>query len=163
MSLSENEVYLVNRKRVFEIYDYKCAACGSEKKITCHHIVMKSDVGSLVRFDFSVDQMSNLIPLCESCHQSLHKIIEKIDRHQNESLFSLWKDLKEKISQFSEVETNSVVSSEREKGQILFEKSGRENKRPSSFIVLYRYNCQIKAGEACGGVYSFNGKKIRSK
>ena len=159
MSLSENEIYLINRKRVFELYDNKCAACGSDKKLTCHHIVFRSDVGTIVDSNFAVDQISNLIPLCESCHYLLNKMINKIEKSQKETFFYALKMLKGKRENEAEAESVWAASPANKETLVFAEKSYEPNgeRRPSSFVILYECRCKIKVGKMNGGV----GKKAK--
>ena len=44
---------------------YKCRVCASENDLRVHHIIHKKDGGS--------DKLSNLMTLCEACHDKHHK------------------------------------------------------------------------------------------
>jgi len=44
-------------KKVFEKYKFKCAKCGSKKKLEIHHINKKSD-----------NRLESLILVCSKCH-----------------------------------------------------------------------------------------------
>ena len=66
------ERYLKNRTRVFEIYGIK----ETDQRYNCHHIVCKSDVGSLVPADFDIDGKSNLYPILRYDHDEVNRRID---------------------------------------------------------------------------------------
>lgn len=49
--------------------EYKCRACGSDHRLTVHHIDYS---GKGVKVGKANNDMSNLITFCDSCHQKLH-------------------------------------------------------------------------------------------
>ena len=57
----EKEVY----KKTLELFDYKCAICGSNR-IQCHHIRFGGLYGGRKTY------MGNVIPLCEKHHRLVH-------------------------------------------------------------------------------------------
>lgn len=53
-----------HREEILRRYNYRCANCGSEDDLEIHHIVPVSLGGN--------DTISNLVPLCFSCHKAAH-------------------------------------------------------------------------------------------
>ena len=62
------------RKKALDIYQYKCANCGTSSNVELHHIVPLAFGGN--------DIISNMIPLCHACHNATHhaKSISKYTR-----------------------------------------------------------------------------------
>jgi 5-methylcytosine-specific restriction endonuclease McrA len=58
------EAYLEIRKEIFLRDHSKCRECGFQNHLQVHHIIPRSKGGS--------DDPSNLITLCNRCHQSKH-------------------------------------------------------------------------------------------
>lgn len=56
--------YLKFREEVLERYNHKCANCGSQNDLQIYHIVPVAIGGT--------DAVSNLVPLCHSCHMAAH-------------------------------------------------------------------------------------------
>jgi 5-methylcytosine-specific restriction endonuclease McrA len=53
------------RRQVYERDEYKCQNCGARDiKVFCHHIVPIAKSGS--------NGLSNLVTLCEQCHNKIH-------------------------------------------------------------------------------------------
>ena len=50
---------------VFERDGWKCASCLSRSNLCCHHIIFRSQGGD--------DATWNLITLCNTCHEAIHK------------------------------------------------------------------------------------------
>jgi hypothetical protein len=67
------------RKKCVEYYGYKCTVCSfdfqktygeiGESFIHVHHIIDLSTIGE----EYSVDPITDLIPVCPNCHSMLHK------------------------------------------------------------------------------------------
>lgn len=69
------------RKEIKELYDGKCAICGSSKNLQVHHIVPIQIIPTL-----KLDN-DNLIAVCEKCHREIHNgiisstnLIQKVKR-----------------------------------------------------------------------------------
>jgi len=45
--------------------DWRCQDCGIRKRLTIHHIVPRTQGGS--------DHPDNLVTLCRTCHDAIHK------------------------------------------------------------------------------------------
>ena len=59
-------LYHKNFKQVCLVRDkFKCRVCGAESKLQCHHIKPRADGGT--------DKLSNLMTLCEDCHEKHHQ------------------------------------------------------------------------------------------
>ncbi len=59
-------LYHKNFKQACMVRDkFKCRVCGAESKLQCHHIKPKADGGT--------DKLSNLMTLCEDCHEKHHQ------------------------------------------------------------------------------------------
>lgn len=90
----EREIYLKARNRVFTIYGLN----PDDKRYNCHHIVQRSDLGTLVSLDFEVNALSNLIPMKIREHKELHERIAFID--ESFGLKQKWgKEIKKALSQ----------------------------------------------------------------
>jgi 5-methylcytosine-specific restriction endonuclease McrA len=63
------------KQKCKELANYKCAICG-EKAIDAHHIIGLKEGGS--------NEQDNLICLCRSCHQRVHKNVYIIDPETKE-------------------------------------------------------------------------------
>jgi len=74
--MTEKEIYLQNRNRVFEIYGIN----PNNKNYNCHHIICKHDRGDLVPLDYDIDQVSNLIPIKKTDHEELHHRLDFNDK-----------------------------------------------------------------------------------
>ena len=61
MNKTEKKVY----EDTLELFDYKCAICGSNQ-IHCHHIRFGGLYGGRKTY------MGNVIPLCEKHHRLVH-------------------------------------------------------------------------------------------
>ena len=61
-SKAEKKVY----ETTLELFDYKCAICGSNQ-IQCHHIRYGGLYGGRKTY------MGNIIPLCDKHHRMAHK------------------------------------------------------------------------------------------
>jgi 5-methylcytosine-specific restriction endonuclease McrA len=59
------ETYDRLRKKMLERDGWRCQHCGSHFQLEVHHLVRRSQLGS--------DSEENLITLCRSCHQRIHK------------------------------------------------------------------------------------------
>lgn len=60
------------RRRIIRAFDYRCAICdasGFRVGLDVHHIVPRGLGGSGTRRDTP----DNLIPLCRTCHEDVHK------------------------------------------------------------------------------------------
>lgn len=55
-------------KAVLQRDGWKCRSCRSRSTLHCHHIVFRSHGGE--------DTMDNLITLCSSCHDGVHKDVK---------------------------------------------------------------------------------------
>jgi 5-methylcytosine-specific restriction endonuclease McrA len=73
----EKEYYQEQKKRVLEIYRYKCANCGRLTN-SIHHIVFRSDLKG--QSYLKIHDKANLIPLCNMCSGKLHHDAEQRDR-----------------------------------------------------------------------------------
>jgi 5-methylcytosine-specific restriction endonuclease McrA len=51
-------------KRLFQRDGYRCQQCGADHKLSCHHVKPKHAGG--------LDDLDNLVTLCEVCHRELH-------------------------------------------------------------------------------------------
>lgn len=73
---NRNISYLNLRDEVLRRYDNKCACCKREVRLEIHHIVPVSLGGS--------DEITNLVPLCESCHKAAHigRNIHEFTKHE---------------------------------------------------------------------------------
>ncbi len=49
------------RRKIKELWDYKCAYCGSDANITIDHVVARSKGGH--------DTTKNMVSCCDSCNQ----------------------------------------------------------------------------------------------
>ena len=56
------EISKLTRQIIREMYNKKCAYCGSKNKLHIHHI----------NYDSSNNAISNLCLLCAECHSDLH-------------------------------------------------------------------------------------------
>ena len=55
-------------KQVLSRDGYKCRSCFSRNSLHVHHIIFRSQQGT--------DETSNLITLCSSCHDGVHKDVK---------------------------------------------------------------------------------------
>jgi len=53
----------------------KCRVCGAESKLQCYHIKPRTDGGT--------DKLSNLMTLCENCHEKHHKDSLKLPKQKS--------------------------------------------------------------------------------
>jgi 5-methylcytosine-specific restriction endonuclease McrA len=53
------------RQRVLERDGWRCQNCGLSKDLQVHHVTKRSKLGD--------DALDNLITLCATCHQLLHR------------------------------------------------------------------------------------------
>lgn len=53
------------KRQACELFDYRCASCGSNQLHDPHHIRRKSDGGKGV--------LTNCLPVCRPCHDHIHK------------------------------------------------------------------------------------------
>lgn len=67
LRLPEDE-YKALCKIVLQRDHWKCRSCGMRSGLHVHHIVFRSHQGR--------DEESNLITLCSSCHDGVHKDVE---------------------------------------------------------------------------------------
>lgn len=64
-----------NRKEeFFAIHGRKCKACGSNKSIHCHHMSYKN---------MGHEPDSDLVALCGSCHNGVHKVYNREKGNKN--------------------------------------------------------------------------------
>ena len=69
-------LYHKNFKQACLVRDkFKCRVCGAESKLQCHHIKPRTDGGT--------DKLSNLMTLCEDCHEKHHKDGLKLPRQKS--------------------------------------------------------------------------------
>lgn len=59
-----NVNYLRYKDEVLRQHNYKCVNCGTTENLRIHHIVPVAVGGT--------DNITNLIPLCLSCHEAIH-------------------------------------------------------------------------------------------
>ncbi len=66
--LKSKRTYLSSqiRKSIFERDNYKCQKCGRFDGLCIHHIIP--------RFDGGMDDIENLILLCQGCHEEWHSL-----------------------------------------------------------------------------------------
>jgi 5-methylcytosine-specific restriction endonuclease McrA len=57
--------YLQLRQQVLRRDSWRCQVCGSSRNLQVHHKQLRSQQGS--------DEACNLITLCASCHEELHR------------------------------------------------------------------------------------------
>ena len=62
------EEYRLLVKQVLGRDGWRCRSCGSRNSLHIHHIVFRSQQGP--------DEAWNLITLCSSCHDGVHKDVE---------------------------------------------------------------------------------------
>ncbi len=60
------EPYEQLRKQVLRRDGWQCQICGSRQNLEVHHKQLRSRQGS--------DEDSNLITLCDSCHEDVHRM-----------------------------------------------------------------------------------------
>ena len=71
--------YHKNFKQACLVRDkFKCRVCGAESKLQCHHIKPRADGGT--------DKLSNLMTLCEDCHEKHHKDGLKLPKQKSDFL-----------------------------------------------------------------------------
>ena len=69
-------LYHKNFKQACLVRDkFKCRVCGAESKLQCHHIKSKADGGT--------DKLSNLMTLCEDCHEKHHQESLKLPKQKS--------------------------------------------------------------------------------
>ncbi|NWH05118.1 RRXRR domain-containing protein [Desulfobacter latus] len=69
-------LYHKNFKQACLVRDkFKCRVCGAESRLQCHHIKPKANGGT--------DKLSNLMTLCEGCHERHHKDGLKLPRQES--------------------------------------------------------------------------------
>lgn len=71
----------------------KCVRCGFPDKLTIHHVIPVSEVGSHGEEKISSDD--NLVTLCERCHTNVHLAFDL----EKPRFFKYIKRIKNKISQ----------------------------------------------------------------
>jgi ribosomal protein S14 len=59
-----NQVYHLRSQEVFTRAKWKCEKCGRRRALQVHHRVFRSHGRK--------DVVSNLVALCQSCHESFH-------------------------------------------------------------------------------------------
>jgi 5-methylcytosine-specific restriction endonuclease McrA len=62
------EEYALLVKQILRRDGYKCRSCFSRSALHVHHIVFRSQQGE--------DDANNLITLCSSCHDGVHKDVK---------------------------------------------------------------------------------------
>src|ERR1035438_7384002 len=62
------EEYRLLVKQVLGRDGWRCRSCGSRNSLHVHHIIFRSQQGT--------DETSNLITLCSSCHDGVHKDVK---------------------------------------------------------------------------------------
>lgn len=76
---TKNSINKMNKQNIFSdlyfwarevrmLFDYKCAYCGTSRKLSAHHIFYKSKYPGLKY------NISNSILLCQKCHDELHQL-----------------------------------------------------------------------------------------
>ncbi len=69
-------LYHKNFKQACMVRDkFKCRVCGTQSRLQCHHIKARSKGGT--------DKLSNLMSLCEKCHDRRHKEGLKLPRQKS--------------------------------------------------------------------------------
>jgi phage terminase large subunit GpA-like protein len=58
-----SDLWRIRKRRYFETHERKCRACSSRKRIHLHHKTYKR---------LGEERDADLVPLCHSCHTSLH-------------------------------------------------------------------------------------------
>src|SRR3990167_1154822 len=66
----KSERWQLVRKQILAFWDNRCALCYSEKRVHVHHRTYE-------RLGFEI--MTDLLPLCEGCHQKFHDKLDNID------------------------------------------------------------------------------------
>jgi 5-methylcytosine-specific restriction endonuclease McrA len=74
----ETENWETNKRRVKEIYG-GCAVCGTDIKLTVHHIIRRSEWEQVMGTTEGVNRKSNLIPLCEGDHEFVEWFYDEKD------------------------------------------------------------------------------------
>lgn len=59
------EAYEQLRRQVLDRDNWKCQNCGRASELQVHHLRFRSALGD--------DSIDNLITLCFSCHESIHR------------------------------------------------------------------------------------------
>ena len=65
----DRKEYEALRKQVLSRDNWRCQNCGAFENLQVHHIQWRSKLGH--------DSLENLITLCASCHDALHRKREK--------------------------------------------------------------------------------------
>ena len=69
-------LYHKNFKQACLVRDkFKCRVCGAKSNLQCHHIKPRAKGGT--------DKLSNLMTLCELCHENFHKEGLKLPKQKN--------------------------------------------------------------------------------
>ena len=64
------------KKRILKRDDFSCRTCGSKNNLTIHHIVPLADFFKKNKNEKDLGEVrndENLLTLCESCHEKVHK------------------------------------------------------------------------------------------
>ena len=75
------EQYALLVKQVLSRDEWRCRSCFSRNNLHVHHIIFRSQQGA--------DEADNLITLCSSCHDGVHKDVKNgqyglVIRHNGE-------------------------------------------------------------------------------